>query len=259
MKIAVVTGAGESLLPGILLSRLRKEGLPAECVLRPRAGALRAIRDGLARATRRGLACRIRERLRPSPVMSRIGVTTYREYASAHGLEGWDRPLARIMADLDVELVTFEDLNDNRTAAAIRDRGIDLLLNTCSSLYREVLDAPRIGVLNPHMGPLPRVRGVNAMEWSLFLGLPTGITVHRIDRGVDTGDVLLFEPFEPKPGEDIPALRGRTGPLMVEALVRGARKLADGGAGEPQAKSDGRQYFVMHPRLVKLAERRIGG
>ena len=46
-------------------------------------------------------------------------------------------------------------------------------------------------VVNLHIGYLPYNRGAHPNFWSFFDGTPSGVTVHLIDEGVDTGDILF--------------------------------------------------------------------
>lgn len=54
----------------------------------------------------------------------------------------------------------------------------------------EVLEIPSEGCINVHPGYLPHARGFNPNVWSIVEGLPAGATVHYMDPGVDTGDVI---------------------------------------------------------------------
>lgn len=54
----------------------------------------------------------------------------------------------------------------------------------------EVLAVPERGCLNVHPGLLPYARGYNPNVWSIVEGVPAGATIHWMDEGIDTGDVL---------------------------------------------------------------------
>src|SRR5205823_2033065 len=54
-------------------------------------------------------------------------------------------------------------------------------------LRRAFIEAAGGIVINAHQGPLPEIRGMNAVEWALFLGRTPEVTIHLIDRGIDTG------------------------------------------------------------------------
>jgi methionyl-tRNA formyltransferase len=85
------------------------------------------------------------------------------------------------------------------------------------------LDAPRFGCLNIHASLLPRWRGAAPIERAILAGdSTTGVTIMRMDAGLDTGPMLLAEtiPIAPRATAaglraDLAALGGR---LIVEAL-----------------------------------------
>lgn len=54
----------------------------------------------------------------------------------------------------------------------------------------EILQVPDRGCLNVHPGLLPYARGFNPNVWSIVEGLPAGVTIHRMDEGIDTGDII---------------------------------------------------------------------
>jgi methionyl-tRNA formyltransferase len=123
---------------------------------------------------------------------------------------------------------------------------------------KELLKVPRIGILNAHMGLLPRYRGMNVLEWSLFNNDPIGITIHFMDRGIDTGDILLKKTIPIEKGDTIKSLRSKSQPISVGALAEVVNKL-ENGVIQPikQKKEDGKQYFVMHKRLKNLVEEKL--
>jgi methionyl-tRNA formyltransferase len=57
---------------------------------------------------------------------------------------------------------------------------------------RRFLEIPPLGVINCHAGALPRYRGRNVINWAIANGEESlGITVHYVDEGIDTGDIIL--------------------------------------------------------------------
>ncbi len=51
-------------------------------------------------------------------------------------------------------------------------------------------------VINLHISFLPYNRGVQPALWSVLEGTPSGVTIHYVDEGLDTGDVIAQEPLE---------------------------------------------------------------
>lgn len=68
-------------------------------------------------------------------------------------------------------------------------------------LRRDFLELMSAGCVNVHPAFLPYNRGVYPNVWSIIEGTPAGVTIHHIDEGVDTGDIIaqrqvLVEPVD---------------------------------------------------------------
>lgn len=101
--------------------------------------------------------------------------------------------VASVAAELGVPTLPADRVRDPALADDLRERGVDVLLNVHSlHLVRpEVLDAPRVGAFNLHPGPLPEVAGLNAPSWAVARGHEQhGVTLHWMEPGIDTGDVV---------------------------------------------------------------------
>lgn len=58
-------------------------------------------------------------------------------------------------------------------------------------LSREILDMPRLGCFNIHASLLPKYRGAAPIQWVILDGeKETGVTIMRMDVGIDTGDMV---------------------------------------------------------------------
>ncbi len=91
-------------------------------------------------------------------------------------------------------------------------------------LTREILDHPRLGMVNGHGSLLPRWRGSAPIERALIAGdAETGVTTMQMDEGLDTGDMLLERATPIGPEDDAGTLRARlsqiTAALVVETLA----------------------------------------
>lgn len=67
-----------------------------------------------------------------------------------------------------------------------------VVVNGTRILSTEVLKAVSVPFINTHMGITPRYRGVHGGYWALVSGdvANCGVTIHLVDRGIDTGGVL---------------------------------------------------------------------
>ena len=80
-----------------------------------------------------------------------------------------------------------------------------------------LLSAPRRGCMNLHPSYLPYNRGRDAKYWTVVEDTPFGVTLHYIDTGVDTGDVIFRHEIE-KSWED-------TGQTLADRAERGLIEL----------------------------------
>jgi methionyl-tRNA formyltransferase len=61
---------------------------------------------------------------------------------------------------------------------------------------KDILDIPKEGCLNLHPAYLPYNRGANPNVWSIIEGTPAGVTLHYMDAGIDTGDIIARRKVE---------------------------------------------------------------
>ena len=150
-----------------------------------------------------------------------------------------------------------KDVKSKDSVSFLKAAKPDLIIYTGGGIIRKsLIQIPRIGILNAHMGLLPRYRGMNVLEWSLFHGDQIGVTLHFIHEGVDTGPILLRRNIEIEDSDTIASLRSKSLPISVEMFAEAISKLKAGQIDKiEQRKDEGKQYFVMHDRLKNLVER----
>lgn len=66
-----------------------------------------------------------------------------------------------------------------------------------------VLDRFPSRAINLHNALLPWNRGLDAILWSFVDGTPQGVTIHRMDAGLDTGDILAQRPLHFRGGDTL--------------------------------------------------------
>jgi len=73
--------------------------------------------------------------------------------------------------------------------------------------YKYILKPPIVqayagSIINLHISYLPWNRGCHPNFWSFYEDTPKGVTIHHIDEGIDTGDILLQKIVDFAPEED---------------------------------------------------------
>ena len=95
---------------------------------------------------------------------------------------------------------------------------------TVSYGYRHIIPAHIVrehGIINIHTSFLPWNRGAHPCFWSFYDGTPRGVTIHYIDEGIDTGDILV-QAIDDYPVSSEDTLRTRYDHLqkMAEAMFQ---------------------------------------
>ncbi len=98
---------------------------------------------------------------------------------------------------------------------------------------QSIIDIPQHGILNVHASLLPKYRGAAPIQWAIANGeTVTGVTIMRIDAGLDTGEMLLHDTTPIGADETAPEVGARIAvsgaALLVRALadVEGGRSVA---------------------------------
>jgi hypothetical protein len=187
------------------------------------------------------------------------GVGVLRQYATLRRGPGVDDGPGKSLAEWARERGLRVEGARRLEAETLRMLAPDLVVLVGADIVpAPVLAVPRLGTINAHYGLLPAYRGMNVTEWSVLQGDPVGVTIHLVDAGVDTGDILLREEIPVAPGETFATLRRKHQDVAARLLVRAALQLRDGTARPlPQAPDQGRQYYRMHAALRRLADARL--
>jgi phosphoribosylglycinamide formyltransferase 1 len=121
---------------------------------------------------------------------------------------------------------------DQAMATWLGDRGVELvvLAGYMQLVTRAFLARFAQRVINVHPALLPAFPGLGAIEQALDYGAKvTGVTVHFVDEGVDTGPVILQRAVEVGGAIEVAALHDRLRPHEHELLTDAVRRLAAGG------------------------------
>jgi len=96
-------------------------------------------------------------------------------------------------------------------------------------LKPDVFNIPPHGTINIHASILPAYRGAAPVRWAIVRGEETtGITTFLIDRGMDTGDILMSRALAIEPDETAGELEGRLADLGASVIVETLEGVADG-------------------------------
>ena len=96
-------------------------------------------------------------------------------------------------------------------------------------LPKSILDIPRFGCINVHASLLPKYRGAAPINWAVARGeTVTGITIMRMDEGMDTGPMLHVREMPIGVEDTAETMFSKLSILGAEALREALRKLREG-------------------------------
>lgn len=170
------------------------------------------------------------------------------------------RPLAVIMLEpISVSGGRLVDFCKRREISVIKTRSVrseEFLARFDSTEYDLVICAhferilparlfrrARIGALNLHPSLLPKYRGMAPQHWPIIMGeAETGVTVHRIDEGVDTGRIMRQIRIPLGADTYIYELQAKFLSVYREIMVEAVERLLAGEEGDEQPVYGG-SYF----------------
>lgn len=126
-----------------------------------------------------------------------------------------------------------------------------------------LLDLPKFGCINVHTSLLPKYRGAAPIQWAILNDeLQTGVTIMKMDAGLDTGDILSQEPTPIGPEDNAESLHDRlaqigagllikTIPPYVEGKIEARPQPAEGVSWAPKIKKqDGKLDWKQSARAL---------
>jgi methionyl-tRNA formyltransferase len=128
-------------------------------------------------------------------------------------------PITDICKKYGIKLYSSEKISEHKSQIAEEDFGI--CLGFMEILKPEIFEIPKLGIYNLHCGKLPEYRGRAPISRSLINGEKyLNITIHKIDSGVDSGDIIYEHPMLINDDDDAVTLYNKCCDLSPEAVSR---------------------------------------
>jgi methionyl-tRNA formyltransferase len=132
------------------------------------------------------------------------------------------RPVADLARERGLRLLQPPRIRDPEATATLLDLGLDALVVAAYGqiLPVSLLDGPRLGGVNVHASLLPRWRGAAPVAAAILAGdAETGVSIMRMEAGLDTGPVYARRATPIGPVETAPELGRRLAAMGAELLV----------------------------------------
>ena len=152
-----------------------------------------------------------------------VGVVTQPDRPAGRGRVLTPPPIKTLAKGLGIPTIQPEKLREPAAFDLLQAWQPDLIVVTAFGqiLRQNVLNLPRFGCINVHASLLPRWRGAAPIQAAILHGdEQTGVTIMKMDAGMDTGPILVQQVEDILPGDT-------AGSLAERLAVRGAELLVE--------------------------------
>ena len=168
----------------------------------------------------------------------------------------------------NVRLLKVADINDPATITFIKALKPDIVCVNGTNIIREpvlnLASSIRYGFINLHTGLSPYSRGGNCNHFVLLEGHPewVGITIHHIDAGIDSGDIIISAQVEMEAQDTYEMIDAKTFHLGIDMMLVAIRQLSEGRAARVKLWEQGKLFlkrtgYIYHPYLHVKVNRMI--
>lgn len=256
MKIGIAT-TDDQVYPVQLFYYLLKNSIVTEFVIVVRRTSIQRISRNLNLAYI--LSFLKSKRSAVNQLNKKKGKSHIQFFLEDEGIGIKNESISQVCRSENIKLIFVNDINSEKSLKILSKIRPDILINAGAGIYKTaIFKTVSLGILNAHMGYLPYFRGMNVLEWSIFYDRKIGVTVHFIDKGIDTGDILMFKEIPIESGDTIEDLRDKSGIINLELINSVLLRLSKGTLTRTrQLSQEGKQFFAMHPRLKALVENKL--
>jgi methionyl-tRNA formyltransferase len=168
------------------------------------------------------LACASLAKLSADQGFTVIAAVTQPDKPKGRDLKLQASPVKILAEKLGLPVLQPLRARDEGFISRLRELAPDLIVVAAYGqiLPPAILEAPRYGCLNVHTSLLPKYRGAAPIQWAIADGEPeTGVTIMKMDPGLDTGPMLSVRRTAILPVDDSQTLHDRLAGLGADLLV----------------------------------------
>ena len=126
-------------------------------------------------------------------------------------------------------------------------------------LSEEILNMPKYGCINIHASLLPKYRGSAPIQWAIINGeKTTGVTIMQMDKGIDTGDMLMKSEIAITPGETGDSLHDKLAEAGAKLIVQALPKIESGDITPVKQNDEESSYAKMLQKSMGRIDWRQG-
>lgn len=151
-----------------------------------------------------------------------VCVVTQPDRPKGRGRKIMEPPVKKLALQASIPVLQPESVKESAFHSELRTYEPDIIALTAYGkiLPESIINLPPLGTINVHGSLLPKYRGAAPIQWALINGeTETGITIMQMDKGMDTGDILLQKKLPIGPEDTAGSLSVQMAQLGGQALV----------------------------------------
>ena len=158
-----------------------------------------------------------------------------------------------------IDVYRVNKFNSKSCEELLRTLNIDLFAIVSAPILKEyVFTKARLGCLNAHPGWLPKYRGLGGNAYAVQNGDLPGVTVHFIDAGIDTGNIIVREKLSIRPRDTIARINDRAMARGAEIMAGVIHRIKEQKLVMPKIEeSQGEMYYAMPYSTVKKLNKKL--
>lgn len=142
-----------------------------------------------------------------------------------------DPVLVSLSKEHNIPLEIHNNINTDEFVDKMKEYNVDLFVSmSFNQIFRtRMINLPKYKTINCHAGKLPFYRGRNVLNWVLINDEKSfGITVHYVDEGIDTGDIILQKIYPITDDDDYSTLLTRAYTGCADILYESIKLIQTG-------------------------------
>lgn len=162
-----------------------------------------------------------------------VAVVTQPDRPKGRGRELTKSPVKLVAEEHGIPVLQPEKVKAPEAVAELKALAPEVILVVAFGqiLSKEILELPKYGCINVHASLLPEYRGAAPIQWAVIDGKEkTGITIMRMDEGIDTGDMICREEIAITAEETGGSLHDKLAAVGGPLLLRALEEIEDGTA-----------------------------
>ncbi len=159
-----------------------------------------------------------------------IAVVTQPDRPKGRGQGLTASPIKILAQQSGIDVLQPEKAGDPKFIKTLRDLKPDVIVVVAYGqiLKQAVLDIPKHFCMNLHSSLLPKYRGAAPINWAIIEGeKESGVTTMKMDRGMDTGDILLTEKTPITDQDNAQTLHDRLAKMGAALVMKTLQQMKD--------------------------------